>query len=452
MIGPVTFGPRVIAPVTFAPLLIVAVFATSPQVHAETPTRLDGSARLRALYSADDGGGPQIAFGFFDADLRARDVTDSGLSLQLDSTLVLDATGENERRFGATESFAQVRQLYAGHPLLDRQLELKLGRQVLREAGNAWVDGLTAKVDLGRVHVGIYGGLSPDPLDYKPDTDTIATGALVELQHEGLDASAAYNLLLRGDAVDRQFLFNRVHYRLSSALYVSSFLVFDLGREDEVSMWLGSVDYTPVSGFNLGLNLSRYSLAQYRDPAIYRSQLEPNQALILGDEIVDLVYDRARFSASFRFWERYYQYQSVEVKHRSQDNREAVGYTIGLRNEDVADSGLELDASARLHNGFMTDTLSLSLDAQLDVSPNLSLTTRATWFSGRTIGRATDRGRLFDESQEIYLLGLGAYYQPLRHHRLDLDYDGAFETELQDQRNQDDLFIHTIMGRYGYWF
>ena len=140
------------------------------------------------------------------------------------------------------------------------------------------------------------------------------------------------------------------------------------------------------------------------------------------------------------------------MKHRSQDNREAVGYTIGLRNEDVADSGLELDASARLHNGFMTDTLSLSLDAQLDVSPNLSLTTRATWFSGRTIGRATDRGRLFDESQEIYLLGLGAYYQPLRHHRLDLDYDGAFETELQDQRNQDDLFIHTIMGRYGYWF
>ena len=174
----------------------------------------------------------------------------------------------------------------------------------------------------------------------------------------------------------------------------------------------------------------RYSLEQYRDQTVYRNIIEPNQALILGNEVIDLVYRRARFSASLRVNRSLYHYQMLEYKWRAQDGREALLYTIGAREEDLFSSGVELDAQAQLMDGFRADTLILSLTARRDLGQYLSVDARAVHFTGRTLDLNTDRLRIFDEAQEIYLIGAALFWRPSKSHHVIASYDGVYELEV----------------------
>lgn len=418
-----------------------------------TEARLDGSVRLRALHSFDDADTPDVTFGFLDTDLRAHALSDAGLSLRLDATFLLDVTEADERRFGPTENVAQVRQVFARQPLLDERLDVSVGRMLLWDAGNAWVDGASALWHAtSATGLGVFGGLAPDPYDHGLDAGAATAGAFATYTGDTVDGAAAYTAIVRGGALDRHFVFQRLHWRLAPGLYLADYVVVDLVESPALTTLLASLDYTPVPAVNLTLDLSRYAIEQYRDPRIYHNVPDPQQTLVLGDEVADLAYNRARFGASFRFWQHLYHYQSIEAKHRSQDDREAYTHTLGLRDEDVFGSGLQADLSLQLQNGFQSDSelVTLSLDRAFGAA--WSVDVHATWFDGRTIGRATQRGRLFDEAQTIWLFGGGALWRPGRHHQVDASYDGVYETELQDLRNGDALFIHTLMGRYAYVF
>ncbi|MCP4437320.1 MAG: hypothetical protein GY812_17720, partial [Actinomycetia bacterium] len=112
---------------------------------------LDGRMSLRGLYSADDGGNPSVGMLFLDADTQARGLTApssiaGSLELVLDAGFVLDATEAQARRFGRTESLDQVRQAYVQLPKLAGRVDLRSGRVLRAEAGNAWVDGLDAQL------------------------------------------------------------------------------------------------------------------------------------------------------------------------------------------------------------------------------------------------------------------------------------------------------------------
>ena len=434
--------------------LLFAALVSGPGPGLAKEAALGGSLRLRALHSFDSGDNPEVTFGFLDTDARVTSLTEGGLELRLDATFLWDVTSADERRYGVTESFDQVRLLYARQPVLDGRLVLTAGRQLLWDAGNAWIDGATAEWRFAdeRAGLGLFGGLAPDPYDAAVDADAQTTGLFAVYTEDTLDAALAYAATLRGGALDRHFVYQRTHYRVAPGLYLSDYLVFDLARQAEVTTLLASVDYTPVPPVNLTLNLSRYSIEQYRDAQVYHNVLDAHQALLLGDEVVDLVYNRARLSASVRFWDHVYHYQVVEAKHRSQDDREAYTYTIGLRDEDIADTELRADLSLQLHNGYASDSELVSLVLDRDFGAQFSADLRATYFDGRTIGRATERGRHFDEAQEIWLIGGGLTWRPGRHHQVEAAYDGIYEAELQDLRNQENLFIHTVMARYVYAF
>jgi hypothetical protein len=47
-------------------------------------------------------------------------------------------------------------------------------------------------------------------------------------------------------------------------------------------------------------------------------------------------------------------------------------------------------------------------------------------------------------------VGGGADWRPSRAHRVGVEYDAVLETELVDARNDEALWIHTLMGRYTY--
>lgn len=445
----------------------VMAMASMPSYVIGAETDLAGRVSLRGLYSTDGlATSPDVGFLFLEASARAENLTDGGLRIALDGTFLLDATDARERRFGRTESLDQVRQLYVEQPgLLGDRLDVIAGRRIIAEAGNAWVDGLELRLHLtDQAAVGLYGGLAPDPIDYALDLDRQASGAYATYQGDGIDAAVAYNVELttrsepvdRGETLppipppdsllDRHYAFGRVHLELTEDLYLATYLLADFATEPRITTLLGSLDYTPTRAVNLTLNVSRYSLAQYRDEVIYRNVVEPNQALVLGDEVIDLTYDRARLSGALRFGSSYRHYQAIEYKRRSLDGRDAWGYTIGLQDSDLFGFGTRADVHARFQDNFQSDSVLVGLELEQDIGSDFTVDARFTWFDGKTVD--TERARAFDEAQRVYLMGLTVLWRINRMHRVDLSWDGVYEDELQDARNQNALFIHTVMGRY----
>lgn len=445
-----------------------ALSVAAPPAGAEE-VDVDGRLALRTLFS-DDGldittRAQSVFIAFLESDARAMNLTDGGLMLALDGTFVLDATDTRERRFGQTESLDQIRQAYVEQPgLFGDRLDIAAGRRLIAEAGNAWVDGLEVRVrPLEGMVIGAYGGLAPDPIDYSLALDRQATGGYLGFHDERVDASAAYNVELntreavvyRGEVrpapelVDRQYGFGRVHLKIVEGLYLATYAIVDLADEPQITTLLGSLDYKPSSNVELGLNVSRYALARYRDEIIYQNIVEPNQALILGDEVLDLSYDRARLWAGLRFGSSYH-YQSIEYKRRSFDAQESWHYTIGLRDDDLFGLGTRADVQAQLRDNFVSDSVLVALDVQHDVTSSVTLDGRFTWFDGQSVDN--ERARSFDEAQRVLIMGLSAFWRISRQHQVDVMYDGIYETELQDARNDGSLFIHTGMARYNFLF
>ena len=416
------------------------------------PVEVDGRLSFRSLLSADAPNNPTTFISFLEADAHAIGLTQSELGLVIDATFILDATETNERRFGETERLDQVRNLYLEQPL--GRVTIRAGRRVIPEAGNAWVDGVdvTLKVMGEQARIGLYGGLAPDPFDRAFNTTFQAGGLYGVWETKGITSSVGYNAVLRDTALDRQFAFNRTHLKLAEGLFFSNYLVVDFVEDPAITTLLATLDYTPIKALNLTLNASRYSIEQYLDQRVYRNVIEPNQALLLGDEVIDLIYNRVRFSASLRCWGSAFHYQSIEYKHRSQDGREAFLYTIGIRDSNLFGWGTEVDVHTQLVNNFQSDSVLVALDVRQDVGASATLGARATWFDGRTIGRATQRGRAFDEAQQIVLIGVLGTWRVNKQHHLDLNYDGIIETELQDLRNGQNLVIHTGMFRYSWLY
>lgn len=438
--------------------------SAAPAAPADSPAsgaqRADVFGRLALrTYASDDSGGAQsfnspfVSISFLETDLRGRDLTSGGLALDLDATFILDISQANERRFGETERLDQVRHLSVSQPI--GALTLSFGRRLLFYAGNAWVDGLEARyaLDGPRLAIGAYAGLSPDRFDRSLTLDYQAAGAYVDLARAGLDLSAAYNVILKGGQLDRHFVYQRAHIKLAEGLFVSDYAILDLALGTDLTTFLATIDYTPTEVLNFTLNLSQYSLERYRDQTIYRNIIEPNQALILGNEVLNLVYRRARLSGSLRFKRTLYHYQSIEYKWRAQDGRDALIYTLGVRNEDLFGSGVELDGQTQLMRGFRADTLIFALTARKDLSAHLSVDARLTRFTGRTLDlNETDRLRLFDEAQTIYLMGVSLNTRLTQRHHLAVSYDGVYEAEVADLKSDEPLMIHTGSLRYTFLY
>lgn len=416
----------------------------------------DGRLSIRSYVSGDQSqtyDSPTVMISFLESDVHAYNLTDSGLALHLDATFILDISQSNERRFGETERFDQVRQLYISHDL-GRKVSAHVGRRLLHYAGNAWVDGLEVQLHLDHRHMqlGIYGGLSPDRFDRSLTVEYQALGTFFDWHRQTFDLSLAYNVLLYQSNLDRTYLYQRSHIKLMKGLFFSDYLIVDLLDEVDVTTFLSTIDYTPIDAFNIALTASRYSLEQYRNQSIYRNIIEPNQALILGNESINLVYHRLRFSASLQINKNVYHYQMIEYKARAQDGRTAHLYTLGVRHKSIFNSGVEIDFQTQFMKHFRSDSVILALSAYKDFSKYLSIDARITRFKGRTLDQDSDRVRIFDEAQDIYLMGLSLIYRANKRHRLSFAYDTVYESELQDLKSDDALWIHTGMLKYSFLF
>ena len=422
---------------------------------SDKPASADGRLTLRNYLSGDNSktyNSPNVVLSFLEADLHLRDLTDGGLRLDLDSTFILDISQAVERRFGETERFDQVRHLALSQDL--GRLSLSAGRLLISQAGNAWVDGISMsyRFDQGRSAFGLYGGLSPDRFDRSLTLDYQAMGLVLESHRDGLDLSAAYNLLLFQGALDRQFFHQRTHFKIMDGLFWSNYLILDFGDAPEVTTLLTTLDYTPVRSFNITLNITQYSLEQYRNQAIYRDVIEPNQALLLGNEVIDLTYRRARLSFSWRSRNEWRPYLSTEFKSRAQDGRQAQFYTVGVSQRDLFKTKIEGDLRVQIAQNFKADHMIFALTLRRELSTHLSLDGRLSHFSGESLDIGTDRQRLFNEAQELYIVGLSVVGRLSRAHHLLLSYDGVYESEVADYKSDEPIMIHTMSLFYSYLY
>lgn len=414
-----------------------------------------GRVASRNFYSTDNStafNSPDVLISFVETDLSAKNISSQKLDLEIDGTFILDMTQAKERRFGETERLDQFRQFSLAKKI--GHLKLTLGRKVIFSAGNAWVDGLDASYQWAqkKATIGFYAGLSPDRFDRSFTLNYQASGLYFDWQSDQFHFSLAYNTIFFQKTLDRHYAFQRMHFQLLKNLFVSNYLVLELIKGPSTSTWLSALDYTPIKGLNFALHVTRYSLEQYRNQFIYRNIIEPNQALILGNEVINLVYQRIRFSASMTLGAGFYHYHAIEFKNRAQDGRNAWLYVIGIRNDDFLGKKIEFDLQAQVVNHFRSDTLLFALTLRKELLQSFFLEGRATSFSGRTLDQNTDRARIFDESQQIYLLGITSTYRFNQAHHFDLAYDGVFETELNDLKNNQNIVIHTGMFRYNYLF
>jgi len=417
--------------------------------------RADGRITARSYLSGDDSETyqtPLVSISFLETDLRARDLTRDGLQLDLDATFIIDVSQANERRFGETERFDQVRQLVLTQPL--GQTQLSVGRRLISQAGNAWVDGLDLmlKFDRKRSYVGLYGGLSPDRFDRSLTLDYQALGVYATTHRQGLDLSGAYNIILFQGELDRHFFHQRAHWKILEGVFLSNYLIVDLIDDPQVTTLLSTLDYSPTRTLNFTLSFTQYSLEQYRNQVVYRDIIEPNQALILGNEVINLTYQRLRLSTSVRFAQVWRQYAMLEIKSRAQDGRRAQVYTAGLANDDLLGSGVEFDFRLQVAQQFRTDNVILALTARRDLTSWLSLDGRVTTFSGETLDEPTDRQRIFSEAQKIYLFGLSLVSRLSKAHQIFLTYDSIYESEISDYKSDEAIMIHTLSVAYSYLY
>ena len=229
-------------------------------------------------------------------------------------------------------------------------------------------------------------------------------------------------------------------------------MILDLINDPQMTTLLSTLDYSPHQTLNFTLSFTQYSLEQYRNQVVYRDIIEPNQALILGNEVINLTYQRLRLSTSVRFARIWRQYTMVELKSRAQDGRRAQVYTAGLTNDDLWGSGVELDLRLQVAQQFKTDNVILALTVRRDITPWLSLDGRVTTFSGESLDEPTDRQRLFSEAQKIYLFGFSLVSRLSKAHQIFLTYDSIYESEISDYKSDEAIMIHTLSIAYSYLY
>lgn len=446
----------------------VSAGVVGQRADAQGATKLDGRFSVRDVYSFDNQTGFDIHLSFLDADLRGQDLARVGgarLNFNLDSRFLLDWTGDTiiatsefsripvrrqERRFGETQTFADVNQLYVQLEDLG-PLNLTGGRVWLYEAGGAWVDGahLELKFSDGW-SAGFYGGLQPDPYDYLPTTDRQTSGSFVQFSGQRVQASLAYTTQLLNLTLDRHFVFSRAHWSVptgtwSRSLFLSYYASLDLQNEDPTFTTL----FTNASWwFNDALNFSahyaRFATSRIRDPAQRRALPDDNQRELLGNQINIGAYQQVRLSLTERF-NHYNLYQQIDFRSRNQiDERSAIYYRAGVRDNGFLGTQLFLHGRLTVRNNFWSDSTEFMLESGYRFGTSLELDGALIYQTGRSL--------VANQSQDVYFGDLRATWSFTPEIYLSLDYNATLETGIiqEEDATQGDLLVHTLFSRFTY--
>lgn len=447
---------------------VIAADGIGARADAQGAAKLDGRFSVRDVYSFDSQTAFDVHLMFLDADLRGQDLARVGgakLNFVLDSRFLFDLTGDEviatsqfsripvrrqERRFGETQTFVDVNQLYVQLEDLG-PLNVTGGRVWLYEAGGAWVDGghLELKFAEGW-SAGFYGGLQPDPYTYLPTTERQTTGSFVQYTGERFQASAAYTAQLFDLTLDRHFVFSRAHWSVpvsdwSRSLFLSYYASLDLQNQDPTFTTLfGNASWWLNETLNLSAHYARFATARIQDPNQRRALPDDNQRDLLGNTINLGAYQQVRLSATERFG-HYNLYQQIDFRSRNVlDDRSAIYYQAGLRDNDFLGTQLFLHGRLTVRNNFLSDSLEYMLESGYRFGPSLEVDGALIYQTGRSL--------VINQAQDVIFGDLRGTWSFTPDIYLSLDYNVTLETGIvqEEAETQGDLLIHTFFSRFTY--
>jgi hypothetical protein len=424
--------------------------------------QVDGRVTLQDAYSLDNQTQFDVHLLFGYADLRAKNLAEIGgasLHFNLDSRLLLDLTGDetiatseysnvavrrNERRFGETQTYADVNQLHLELEGLG-PMDLKVGRSWVYESGGAWVDGAHLAFHLSeRWEAGFFGGLQPDPFNYLLTTDRQTSGTFVQYTGERTQASLGYTMQLVDLTLDRHFLFSRAHWSVpvgdwGRSLFLSYYASLDLQNEDPTfTTAFTNASWWVTDALNFGASYARFATSRIRDTSEQRFQPDPQQRDVLGDQINTGPYQQLRLSATQRFG-HYNVYQQIDLRNRDVlDERSAVYYRAGLRDNGFLGTDLELHGRLTVRNNFLSDTTEFLLEGSYLFGSVFDLNLMGQYQLGRSL--------IVDQAQDVLIANARGTVNLSDNLYLSFDYELALETNIQqeEEATSGGLTTHTF--------
>lgn len=438
------------------------------------PTTYTGRFALRDVFSLDN----QTDFGvhllFLDADLNVQNLAAVGergqVNFQLDSRFLLDFTQQeqvstneftaaavkrNERRFGVTQTFADVREAYFEVEKLG-PVDVRAGRVWLYQAGGAWADGAQLNHRLSKTwSTGFFGGLQPDPFTFLPTTDRQTAGTYAAYEADRFQWSAAYTAQLFGGGLDRHFLFSRAHASVpvgdwGKSLFLSYYATLDMPNAEAqvdnpvLTTFFANSSYWVSDTLNFGFNYARFATQRLSDPRQRRFAAEENQRPLLGDLVNQGAYNQYRLSAVQRF-SHYHVYQQIDIRDRDLiDERTAIYYRAGVRDNAFLGTQLYLHGRITVRNNFLSDSTEFMLESAYRFGSSFELSGATAYQTGRSLVSFQDQDVIFVNGRATYDFNPDLY--------LSLDYDLTVETNIQQEELETagDLLVHTIFTRLTY--
>ena len=442
--------------------------SSSAPVTGPDATRVDGRLSLRDAYSTDNQTANDIHILFFDADVRGRNLAEIAggtLHFRLDGRFLYDITGDevvsrseyssqvvrrNERRFGETQTFADVRELKVDLEGLGA-VDVGLGRQWFPEAGGAWVDGGRVRLHFGEAwSTSVFGGLQPDPFDYLPTVDRQTGGAFVGYEGLHVQSSFGYTLTVFDGRLDRHWVFSRGHWAVpvgtwGKSLHTSYYLSADLqGDSPVVTAGFVNASYWLNETLNFSAHYARFATVKLRDERQRGFNADLQQQGVLGQVVNTGPYDQLRLSATQRY-SHYNLYQQLDLRQRDTiDQRSAIYYRAGVRDSALFGTQLWLHGRVTLRNNFQSDSTEFLVESGYRFGDVFSL-------EGGLIFQ-TGRGVEANQSQDVYLGNIAGTLDVTPDFYLTLDYEAAIETNVLQEEDETagDLLVHTVFARVTY--
>ena len=407
------------------------------RVPVEYPESPDEAAATKPL-------GVVPAITTLDADLRLRRIQGTGLGFLLDFEYRHDMTDalsdplpladnrlklgfgpRRDRSLGRLRGDLYVKSAYAEYEGMPGGFDLRLGRMLMYEQGQTWVDGAHLVRPPGGARgergfgAGVYGGLSPNPMTYTLDGDYIGGGGHLNFEADGGFLSLASTYTQFQGKKDRAFLNSSGHWQLVEGLFASYNATIDFFAFKEVEEGLAVTTKPQIT--SAFANLAwwatphvqfRLSGALYRNVVLvgtYRESLdgaladliddqEPNSSQLANAQLAQSTYDtylgrfveqapytRGLFTSVFKFLGHLYAYNEVGLRHRDRDDSAGSTVGFGIRNTHVFGSGAFMHARIRFNDAFASDTGEGLLELRRQLGGLLTASVSASHLAGRSL-------------------------------------------------------------------
>lgn len=378
-----------------------------------------------------------------DADLRLRRINGSGLGFLLDfeyrhdltdalssplplaeNRLDLDLGDRRDRSLGRLRNDLYIKSAYGEYEGLPGRLDARMGRMLMYEQGQTWIDGIhvlrpISGGDGGALGGGVYGGLTPNPVTYAFDPDYMGGGAHLRYETARGYASLASTYTMFSGKKDRAFINSSAHWQLVDGLFTSYNATVDLFAFKEVDEGIAIVTKPQITSAFANIawwatpNVQfRLTGALYRNVVFVSSQqqaLDGALAKLIDDqpegsqqrvqaELAQETYDRylGRFidqspyyrgmlTTVFKFLDHYYAYNEVGMRHRDRDDASGSLVGLGVRDTDLAGTGTFMHVRFRFKDAFASDTSEMLFDLRRQFGGLFTAGVSATYLSGRSL-------------------------------------------------------------------